>query len=120
MASILPKEMVKEDNEHSETQQLWLKAAAPLVSLLEATHEDKLDPKTAVMMVQSGLLLMGDASQHQSTGRRDTIVKRLNPQIVELMKENYAKALLFLFGEDFGAKVKARMEEAAALKKTLS
>ena len=121
LASILPRETVKEDKRSFRSQQLWLEAAAPLVSLLEIAHEDKLDPKTAVTMVQSALLLMGDASQHQLANRRQVILKQLNPQIVELMKEeDYAKALPFLFGEDFGAKVKARMEEAAALKKTLS
>ena len=121
MASILPKDTVKEDKRSFRTQQLWLEAAAPLVSLLETAHEDRLDPKTAVTMVQSALLLMGDASQHQLARRREVILKQLNPQIAELMKEeDYAKALPFLFGEDFGAKVKARMEEAAALKKTLS
>ena len=120
MASILPKETVKEDKRTFRTQQLWLEAARPLVSLLETAHQDKLDPKTAVTMVQSALLLMGDASQHQSANRREAILKQLNPQIAEFMKENYSKALAFLFGEDFGAKVKARMEEAAALKKTLS
>ena len=87
MASILPKETVKEDKWTFRTQQLWLEAAVPLVSLLEAAHEDKLDPKTAVTMVQPALLLMGDASQHQSAGRQDAILKQLNPQIAELMKE---------------------------------
>ena len=121
MASILPKETVKEDRRSFRAQQLWLEAAVPLVSLLETAHEGKLDPKTAVTMVQSALLLMGDASQHQSASRRETILKQLNPQIAVLMKEeDYTKALPFLFGEDFGAKVKTRMEEAAALKKTLS
>ena len=113
---ILPKETVKEDKCTFRTQQLWLEAAAPLVSLLEIAHEDRLDPKTAVTMVQSALLLMGDASQHQSANRHQVI---LNPQIAELMKEeDYAKALPFLFGEDFGEKVKARMEAVAL--KTLS
>ena len=37
-----------------------------------------------------------------------------------MKEEGYAKAIPFLFGEDFEAKVKARMEEVAALKKTLS
>ena len=72
-------------------------------------------------MVQSTLLLIGDASQHQLAGKQDAILKQLNPQITKLIiEEDYAKALPFLFGEYFGAKVKARMEEAAALKKTLS
>ena len=53
MASILPKETVKEDKQTFRTQQLWLEAAGPLVSLLETAHEDRLDPKTAVAMVQS-------------------------------------------------------------------
>ena len=121
MASILPKETIKEDKRTFRTQQLWLEAAVPLVSLLETAHEDKLDPKTAVTMVQSALLLMGDASQHQSANRREVILRQLNPQIADLMKEeDYTKTLPLLFGEDFGAKVKGRMEEAAALKKTLA
>ena len=121
MASILPKETIKEDKRTFRTQQLWLEAAVPLVSLLETAHEDKLDPKTAVTMVQSALLLMGDASQHQSANRREIILRQLNPQIADLMKEeDYTKTLPLLFGEDFGAKVKGRMEEAAALKKTLA
>ena len=111
MASILPKEMVKKDKRTFRAQQFWLEAAVPLVSLLETAHEGKLDPKTAVTMVQSALLLMGDASQHQSASRRETILKQLNPQIADLMKEkDYTKALPFLFGEDFREKVKTRME----------
>ena len=109
---------MKDDKRTFRTQQLWLEAAAPLVSLLETAHEDRLDPKTAVMMVQSALLLMGDASQHRSANQREVILKQLNPQIADLMKEeDYSKTLPLLFGEDFGAKVKARMEEAAALKR---
>ena len=63
MVPILPKE---EDKRTFRTQQLWLEAVAPLVSLLETAHEDWLNPKMAVTMVQSALLLMGDASKHQS------------------------------------------------------
>ena len=37
-----------------------------------------------------------------------------------MKEEDYAKALPFLFDKDFRAKVKARMEETALLKKTLS
>ena len=119
MASIPPKETVKEDKQTFRTQQLWLEAAAPLVSLLETAHEDRLDPKTAVTMVQSALLLMGDASQHQSANRQEVVLTQLDPQIADLMKEeDYSKTLSFLFGEGSGAKVKARVEEAAVLKKT--
>lgn len=53
MASILPKETVKEDKRTFRTQQSWLEAAASLVSLLETAYDDKLDPKIAVTMVQS-------------------------------------------------------------------
>ena len=98
-----------------------MEAATPLVSLLDIAHKDKLDPKTAVTMVQSALLLMGDASQHQSASCREAILKQLNLHIAEFMKEeDYTKALPFLFGKDFGAKMKTRMEEVVALKKTLS
>ena len=91
------------------------------MSLLETAHEDRLDPKTVVTMVQSALLLMGDASQHQSANQQEVILKQLDPQIANLIKEkDYSKTLPFLFGEDFGAKVKAKMEEAVAFKKTLA
>ena len=44
MASIIPIEAVKEDKHTFRAQQLWLEAAAPLVSLLETAHKDRLDP----------------------------------------------------------------------------
>ena len=75
MASILPQETVKGDKRMFKAQQLWLEAAVPLVSLLETAHEGKLDPRIAVTMVQSTLLLMGDASQHQSASHRENILK---------------------------------------------
>ena len=37
-----------------------------------------------------------------------------------MKEEDYYKILPLQFGEDFGAKVKARMEEVAALRKTLA
>ena len=43
IASILPRETVKEDKHTFRTQQLWLEAAVPLVSLLETVHEDRMD-----------------------------------------------------------------------------
>ena len=59
LASIFPKEMVKEDKHTFRAQQLWLEVAVPLVSLLETAYEGRLDHKMAVTMVQSALLLMG-------------------------------------------------------------
>ena len=87
MACILPKETIKEDKWTFRTQQPWLEAAVPLVSLLETAHENKLDPKMAVTMLQSALLLMGDASQHQWANWREVILRQLDPQIADLMKE---------------------------------
>ena len=74
MASILLKETIKKGKRTFRTQQLWLEAAVPLVSIMETAYVDKLDPETAVMMVQSALLLIGDSSQHQLANQRKVIL----------------------------------------------
>ena len=71
-------------------------------------------------MLQSALLLMGNVSQHQAFLRRKQILQHLNPQLKSLMSENnFAGTQPNLFGEDFGAKAKEKLEAAAVLKKTI-
>ena len=71
-----------------------------------------------IPMIQSALMLMGDASQHQSSLRRKLLMQHFNPQLKGLMGESdFSKAQPFLFGEDFGDKAKSKLEAAAALKK---
>ena len=63
---ILSNEALKQDKVSYRSQQLWLKAAGPLVLCLETAHEGNLSLQEAIPMLQSSLMLMGDASQHQS------------------------------------------------------
>ena len=117
MVSILPKETIK-DKQTFRTQQLWLEAAVPLISLLETAHDDKLDPKTAVTMVQSALLLMGDASQHHSANRREVILRQLHPQIADLMKEeDYTKTFLPCLEKILGQRLTVEWRKRPYLKR---
>ena len=99
---------------------MWLDAAGPMTACLEKAHERTLTITEAIPMLQSTLLLMGDVSQHQAFLRRKQILQHLNSQLKSLMKEsNFAGTQLYLFGEDFGAKVKKKLEAAAVLKKVM-
>ena len=91
-----------------------------LVMLLERDEELQL-PVEAIQMVQTSILLMGNASFHHSTERRRALLQHLNPQLKQLVEESdFKNAAPVLFGDDFGAIVKQRLEAAAALKKTLA
>ena len=63
---ILSNEALKQDKVSYRPQQLWLEAAGPLVACLEKAHKGNLSLKEAIPMLQSSLMLMGDALQHQS------------------------------------------------------
>ena len=117
---ILSNEALKQDKVSYRSQQLWLKAAGPLVACLEKAHEGNLSLQEAIPMLQSSLMLMGDASQHQSVMRRKDILHHLNPQLKKLMNEgDFAGTQPFLFGEDFGVKAKEKLDAAAALRKVV-
>ena len=119
--SFLLKKSVKQDKVTYRSQQMWLDAAGPLTVCLEKAHEGTLTITEAIPMLQSALLLMGNASQHQSfLLRRKQILQHLNLQLKSLMKEsNFAGTQPYLFGEDFGAKAKKKLEAAAVLKKAI-
>ena len=70
-------------------------------------------------MLQTALVLMGDAFQHHSALRRKQLLQHLNPQLKELMKEDFVALQPYLFGKDFGSIVKGKLEAAAALKKAV-
>ena len=111
VAATLPKGAVKEDKVAFRTQQMYMEAIAPLAALLE----------DAIPMVQSAIMLLGDAAQHHTSLRRKAILQYLNPQLQALMKDaDFKQSQPFLFGEDFGDKAKARLEAAAALKKAVN
>ena len=118
VAAILSKDAVKEDKASFRAQQMWLDAAVPLTACLDKVHEGELTVADTIPMIQSALMLMGDASQHQSSLRRELLMQHFNPQLKRLMGEsNFSKAQPFLFGEDFGDKAKSKLEAAAAFKK---
>ena len=118
VAATLSKDAVKEDKVSFRAQQMWLDAAVPLTACLEKAHGGELTVADTIPMIQSALMLMGDASQHQSSLRRKLLMQHFNPQLKGLMGESdFSKAQPFLFGEDFGDKAKSKLEAAAALKK---
>ena len=114
----LSKEAVSQDQKTFRCQEMWLEAARPLTACLEKAHAGTLTLQETMPMLQNALMLMGDASQHQSSFRRKKVLEHLNPQLKGLMKEeDFAAAQPFLFGEEFGAMAKSRLEATAALKK---
>ena len=116
----LPKDAVKEDKVAFRTQEMYMEAMVPLVSLLDQADREDFTIREAIPMIQSALVLLGDAVHHQSSLRRTELMKHLNPQLQSLMKDaDFKGAQPFLFGEDFGEKAKAKLEAAAALKKTI-
>ena len=120
VAATLSKEVVKEDTVAFRAQQMWVEAAIPLAECLEKAHEGDFSVAEAIPMIQAALMLMGDASQHQSSIRRKMLMQHFNPQIKGLINDSDSgKAQSFLFGEDFLEKAKARLEAAAALKKVV-
>ena len=59
---ILATKTLKQDKVSYRSQQLWLEAAGPLVACLEKAHDGTLSLPEAIPMLQSSLMLMGDAS----------------------------------------------------------
>ena len=91
-----------------------------MVACLEKAHADTLSLQEAIPMLQSSLMLMGYASQHQSSMRRKDSLHHLNPQLKRLMNESdFTGVQLYLFGEDFGIKAKEKLDAAAALQKVV-
>lgn len=116
----LPKDAVKEDKGAYRSQLMYMEALAPLAACLEKASDDQFTIREAIPMIQSAIMLLGDAAQHHSSLRRKAIMKHLNPQLQALMKEaDFKGAQPRLFGEDFGEKAKAKLEAAAALKKSI-
>lgn len=114
------KEAERIDCAASWLQLFWLDAVTPLVMLLERDEELQL-PAEAIQMVQTSILLMGNASFHHSMERRRALLQHLNPQLKQLVEESdFKDAASMLFGDNFGAIAKQRLEAAAALKKTLA
>ena len=102
VAATLSKEAVKENKAAFRAQQMWIEAAIPLATCLEKAHEGDLSAAEAVPMIQAALMLMGDASQHQSSLRRKMLMQHFNPQLKGLMNDSdFGKAQPFLFGENF-------------------
>ena len=121
VAATLPSAALKEDKAAFRAQEMYMEAMAPLAALLESTDDENFTIKEAILMVQSAVRLLGDATQHHSSLRRKAIMQHLNPQLQTLMKDiDFKGSQPLLFGDDFGEKAKSRMEAAAALRKVVN
>jgi len=69
------------------TQEMYMEVMVPLVSLLDQADREDFTLKEAISMIQSAIVLLGDAVQHQSSLRRTELIKHLNPQLQSLMKD---------------------------------
>jgi len=73
-----------------------------------------------VQMIQISILLMGNMSVYHSKDRRRALLQHLNPQLKQLVEESdFKDATPMLFGENFRAVAKTRLDAALTLKKTL-
>ena len=117
---VLPNEALARDKVAYRSQEMWLEAAGPISACLERANEGTLTLPEVIPMLQTSLVLMGDASQHQSSMRRQVLLQQFNPHLKKLMKEkDFAKAQPYLFGQDFGQKAKDKLDEADALRKVV-
>ena len=108
------------DRTASRLQQFWLDAANPLMFILEKAEELEL-PKEVISGIQTALQLMGNANYHHSTSRRQALMLQLNPKLKQLFPDgDFKDAAPYLFGENFGALAKERLEAADALKKAIA
>ena len=64
---ILSMEALKQDRVAYRSQVMWLQAMGPLAAALEKVSEGTLILPEVVPIIQSSLMLMGDASQCQSS-----------------------------------------------------
>jgi len=116
----LPKDAVKEDKGAYRSQLMYMEAIALLAACMEKAGDPQFTIREAIPMIQSAIMLLGDAAQHHSSLQRKAVMKHLNPQLQSLMKElDFKGSQPLLFGEDFGEKAKAKLEAAAALKNSI-
>ena len=71
MEATLPPATIKDDKAALCSQDIYMEAVAPLAALLEHTDDENFTIREAIPMLQSAIRLLGDATQHQSTMRRN-------------------------------------------------
>ena len=99
-------------------QGLVLDAAIPLVNMLESARAGTLNPKDAAESAQQALKLVGNASAHISTERRQRASQCLNKELSTLVENEstFDDAAPFLFGSSFQQKMKDHVEALRNLK----
>lgn len=107
------------DRQLSKTQALVLDAVGPMAFILEAAAKGNLTQEIAVEAAQTALKLLGNASCHLATERKNVLTD-LNPSLKDMAEEDklYKEAAPNLFGEGFLRKAKERDEELKVLKST--
>ena len=93
-------------------QGLVLDAAVPLVNMLESARAGTLNTKDAAESAQQALKLIGNASAHISTERRQRASQCLNRELSTLVQDEstFDDAAPFLFRSSFHQKMKYHME----------
>ena len=121
VGAFLSKKAMKENKVAFKAHKMWLEAATILAALLKKTDDSSFSITDAIPMIQSALMLMGDASQYQASLRRKILLEHLNPKLKSLMSnKDFSKAHPLLLSEDFGEKAKSRLEVAAVLQNATS
>ena len=102
------------------TQGYVLDAAVPLVNMLESARAGTLTPKDAAESAQQALKLIGNASAHLSSQRRQKASVCLKKELSTLVKDEdtFKDAAPFLFGSSFQIKMKEHMEAIRNLKQS--
>ena len=82
------------------TQEMYMEVMVPLGSLLDQADRKDFTLKEAIPMIQSAIVFLGDAVQHQSSLSMTELMKHLNSQLQSLMKDSdFKSAQPFLFGD---------------------
>jgi len=67
---MVPKDAVKEDKIAYQTKEMFMDALQPLVACLEQAGKGNFMIKEAIPMIQSAIILIGNAVQYQSFLKR--------------------------------------------------
>lgn len=116
LKTTLPKEAIKANSYLSRLQQFWLDAVAPIAAVMENAEMGELTLKGMVSVVQSVLVLMGNAHQNMAQERRKKILLQLNPAMAKEEK-GFKNAAPMLFGDQFAKWATGRVEAVKAIKK---
>jgi len=116
MEQLLPQRAKAFDTFLSRLQRYTTDAMAPIAWLRDQISQNEVDEETARSALDTALQLLGNASAHFNVERRKEVMKHLNSDLKYLAAKEFPQGGSSLFGEDFGSKAKAAVEDIKALK----